>query len=108
MKLSDGIRVIAINPGSTSTKIAVYENETPVLIKNITHTPEELAPFEKITDQFEIKLGNILEHKMSGIRDTTLTSNNILSNQNNTLQVHPIGLQKYSRKSLTEALSKLL
>jgi glycosyltransferase involved in cell wall biosynthesis len=28
--------------------------------------------------------------------------------QNNALQVHPIGLQKYSRKSLTEALSKLL
>lgn len=28
--------------------------------------------------------------------------------QNNDLQVHPIGLQKYSRKSLTEALSKLL
>lgn len=28
--------------------------------------------------------------------------------QNNTLQGHPIGLQKYSRKSLTEALSKLL
>jgi butyrate kinase len=55
MKLSDGIRVIAINPGSTSTKIAVYENETPVLIKNITHTPEELAAFEKITDQFEFR-----------------------------------------------------
>ncbi|MFD0836333.1 glycosyltransferase family 4 protein [Mariniflexile aquimaris] len=28
--------------------------------------------------------------------------------QNKTLQVHPIGLQKYSRKQLTEALSKLL
>jgi len=55
MKLSDGIRIIAINPGSTSTKIAVYENETPVLIKNITHTPEELAPFNKITDQFEFR-----------------------------------------------------
>lgn len=55
MKLSNGIRVIAINPGSTSTKIAVYENETPVLIKNITHTPEELAPFKKITDQFEYR-----------------------------------------------------
>ncbi len=55
MKLSNGIRVIAINPGSTSTKIAVYENETPILIKNITHTPEELAPFEKITDQFEFR-----------------------------------------------------
>lgn len=55
MKLSDGIRVIAINPGSTSTKIAVYENETPVLIKNIIHTPEDLAPFEKITDQFDYR-----------------------------------------------------
>ncbi|MDA3907238.1 MAG: butyrate kinase [Bacteroidales bacterium] len=55
MKLSNGIRIIAINPGSTSTKIAVYENETPVLIKNITHTPEELAPFNKITDQFEFR-----------------------------------------------------
>ncbi|WP_308993564.1 glycosyl transferase family 1 [Mariniflexile litorale] len=28
--------------------------------------------------------------------------------KNNSLQVHPIGLQKYSRKSLTEVLSKLL
>ena len=28
--------------------------------------------------------------------------------QNKTLQVHPIELQKYSRKQLTEALSKLL
>jgi len=55
MSLSKGIRIIAINPGSTSTKIAVYENETPVLIKNIMHTPEELAPFKKITDQFEFR-----------------------------------------------------
>jgi len=47
---------------------------------------QQINLVEKITDQFEIKLGNILEHKMSGIRDTTLTSNNILSNQNNTLQ----------------------
>lgn len=61
MKLSDGIRIIAINPGSTSTKIAVYENETPVLIKNITHTPEELAPFKKITDQFEFRKNIILK-----------------------------------------------
>lgn len=52
MSESNGLQIIAINPGSTSTKIAVYDNETPVLIKNITHTPAELAPFHKITDQF--------------------------------------------------------
>lgn len=55
MKLSEGIRIIAVNPGSTSTKIAVYENETPILIKNITHSQEELAPFKKIADQFEFR-----------------------------------------------------
>ena len=32
MNNSDGVRIIAINPGSTSTKIAVYIEETPVLV----------------------------------------------------------------------------
>jgi butyrate kinase len=55
MSISQGIRIIAINPGSTSTKIAVYDGESPVLVKNITHSPEELEKFEKITDQFEYR-----------------------------------------------------
>lgn len=49
------IRVLAINPGSTSTKIAVYNNTDPIFIKNIKHSPEELAPFAKITDQFQFR-----------------------------------------------------
>ena len=55
IQLSKGIRIIAINPGSTSTKIAVYDNESPVLVKNIVHTSEELDQFERITDQFEYR-----------------------------------------------------
>lgn len=54
------IRVLAINPGSTSTKIAVYQNTEPVFIKNIKHTTEELAPFAKITDQFQFRKEIIL------------------------------------------------
>lgn len=49
------IRILAINPGSTSTKTAVYENETPVFVKNIKHSTEELEVFEKITDQFAFR-----------------------------------------------------
>ena len=45
-------RVLAINPGSTSTKIAVFQNTEPVFLKNIKHSPEELSVFSKITDQF--------------------------------------------------------
>lgn len=46
-------RVLAINPGSTSTKIAVYDDETPVLIRSLRHSPEELARFASVPDQFD-------------------------------------------------------
>jgi butyrate kinase len=38
-------RVLAINPGSTSTKFALYVNGSAALVKNIRHTDSELAPF---------------------------------------------------------------
>jgi len=41
----DELRILAINPGSTSTKFALYVNESPALVKNIRHTDAELAPF---------------------------------------------------------------
>jgi len=43
--------ILVINPGSTSTKIAVYEDEKPILLRNIVHTPEELASFDDVIDQ---------------------------------------------------------
>ena len=55
------IRVLAINPGSTSTKIAVFQNTEPIFLKNIKHTPEELLPFAKITDQFQFRKELILQ-----------------------------------------------
>lgn len=61
MTISQGIRIIAINPGSTSTKIAVYDNESPVLVKNLVHSTEELDQFERITDQFEYRKDLILK-----------------------------------------------
>ena len=45
------MRLLIINPGSTSTKIAVYEDEREILSSNISHSAEELAPFAKIVDQ---------------------------------------------------------
>ncbi len=46
-------RILAINPGSTSTKIAVYENETPVYTHTFSHSPEDLAHFARPADQYE-------------------------------------------------------
>jgi len=55
------VRVLAINPGSTSTKMAVYQNTEPIFLKNIKHTAEEIAPFPKITDQFQFRKELILQ-----------------------------------------------
>ncbi len=48
-------KILAINPGSTSTKIAVFENETEVFVKNIKHSSEELAGFASIIEQNDFR-----------------------------------------------------
>jgi butyrate kinase len=50
-------RVLAINPGSTSTKIAVYVNERAELVRNLSHSESEMEPFRgrPILDQLEFR-----------------------------------------------------
>ncbi len=54
-------RVLAINPGSTSTKVAVFSNEHPVLTCNLRHTDGDLATFRvrPILDQQEFRSAQI-------------------------------------------------
>lgn len=49
------IRILAINPGSTSTKIAVYHNEDPVFVKNIKHSREEIDQYDSVADQLDFR-----------------------------------------------------
>ena len=37
-------RLLILNPGSTSTKLAVFDGEEPLFVESITHSAEELAP----------------------------------------------------------------
>lgn len=54
-------KILAINPGSTTTKIAVYLNNKPVFLKNILHNHEELSKFNRISDQFKYRKEIILK-----------------------------------------------
>jgi len=54
-------RILAINPGSTSTKIAVFEGSKQIFLKNIKHSSDEIGKFEKITDQYEFRKNIILQ-----------------------------------------------
>ncbi len=54
-------KILTINPGSTSTKIAVFHDEKEFFITTLRHSVEELAPFEKIADQFDFRKNVILD-----------------------------------------------
>ncbi|MDR2815781.1 MAG: butyrate kinase [Proteiniphilum sp.] len=45
-------RILVINPGSTSTKIAIFQQEKVIFLKTIKHSLEVLSKFSRITDQF--------------------------------------------------------
>ena len=49
------MKVLVVNPGSTSTKMAVYEDESPILLRNISHSAEELAPYGNIIEQQDFR-----------------------------------------------------
>lgn len=48
-------RILVINPGSTSTKVAVYINESPLCVTTIRHSVEELAKYDQIIDQHDFR-----------------------------------------------------
>ncbi|MDP4161624.1 MAG: butyrate kinase [Bacillota bacterium] len=54
-------RILVINPGSTSTKIGVFDNEISVLEKTIRHESEMINSFDNIIDQYEFRKNMILE-----------------------------------------------
>ncbi|MCR5679800.1 MAG: butyrate kinase [Prevotella sp.] len=53
--------ILVINPGSTSTKMAVYEDEKPVVLRNISHSNEELAQFDDVMEQFSYRKQLVLD-----------------------------------------------
>ena len=49
------MKILVINPGSTSTKLAVYDGNTNVWNTNISHPAEELSCFQHVNDQYDFR-----------------------------------------------------
>ena len=49
------MKLLIINPGATSTKIAVYDGDTEVFRRTIEHSTADLASFEHVVDQFDYR-----------------------------------------------------
>jgi butyrate kinase len=54
-------RILAINPGSTSTKFAVYFDDVCKLSRTIRHSLEDLSFYRSIYHQFDFRKGLIIE-----------------------------------------------
>ena len=54
-------KILAINPGSTSTKIAIYEDDELIFKKNIRHDSETICQFKTIIDQYAMRKATILK-----------------------------------------------
>lgn len=68
-------KLLIINPGSTSTKIGVYEDEKAVLVETLRHQTEEIEKYASVTDQFGFRkevILNVLKEKDFDI--TTLSA----------------------------------
>lgn len=55
-----GFKILAINPGSTSTKVALYDEERPSLDLTLRHTAEQIARYANIIDQLDWRREMIL------------------------------------------------
>ncbi|MGE5479145.1 MAG: butyrate kinase [Chloroflexota bacterium] len=55
------MKILTINPGSTSTKIAVFEDLTSIFEKTLRHSVEELVGYKTIIDQYEFRKNIIIE-----------------------------------------------
>jgi butyrate kinase len=53
-------RILAINPGSTSTKVTLFEDENPLLQETIRYDEAQLAPFPHIADQYRFRQDSVI------------------------------------------------
>jgi len=51
--------IIVINPGSTSTKMALFEGKSCLAEEAVTHDADQLAAFDNVADQFDLRMKNI-------------------------------------------------
>ncbi|MFH1153677.1 MAG: butyrate kinase [Pseudomonadota bacterium] len=71
--MTDTYRILAINPGSTSTKVALFENHNRIISVNVAHDASRLGTYADISDQLPYRRAVILEElEKNGIRLDTI------------------------------------
>lgn len=55
------MKLLVLNPGSTSTKVAIFEDAQEITRKSLSHSKEELSQFDTLLDQLEFRYNLIID-----------------------------------------------
>ena len=94
------IKSLIINPGSTSTKIGVFEDETLLFEETLRHSTEEIAQFASIVDQKDFRkkiITDLLESRKFDIK-----SLNVVVGRGGMLKPIPGGTYAVSEELLAD------
>lgn len=92
--------ILAINPGSTSTKVAVFDKEKEVFLKNIKHSAESLKPYKEITDQYEFRKRIILDElEAAGVEPESIAA---IVGRGGLIKPIPSGVYNVNQKMLDD------
>ena len=70
-----GYKQLIINPGSTSTKLALYEDKEKVVQENVEHDAAQMQQFDSIADQIPFRMGIIRDFMArNSIQDKDLSA----------------------------------
>lgn len=92
--------ILTINPGSTSTKMAVYKGEEEVFTVSTSHSSEEIGKYAKVSDQEEFRRNTILSELEK--RDISLTSFKAVVGRGGLLRPIPSGAYEVNDKMISD------
>lgn len=63
-----GYKIFTLSPGSTSTKLAVFDGDKELFKANVRHDPEKLKSFKRVSEQKPYRVETILDNlKEAGV-----------------------------------------
>ncbi|SMB88668.1 butyrate kinase [Thermanaeromonas toyohensis ToBE] len=92
--------ILTINPGSTSTKIAFYQNIEPLFTETIRHKMDELAQFPRIIEQLPFRRDKIMNFLKD--KDIPLTRLSAVVGRGGLLRPLPSGTYRVNEKMLKD------
>ena len=60
--------ILVFNPGSTSTRVALFDGDDKISEEVFRHDPEELGKFDNVADQFEYRM-RVIDHWLESHRE---------------------------------------